>query len=215
MDRFQAFNPECADCSRLTTPILPYLLRTIPHLPLSHNQRFKVGPEYASAFLHLPSHAFLPSITSPSHISKNFSLSSSYSMRQLAVNLYWLDIYLEFRTPLEEDGFRRKLSSRRRPEFHKFRASDCTGKVTRELLYMLSGEMDVPPTLLQSEPEVASPVYALGEDTPGTIQPDLSNPSHRNILRTTARIDASNLGLLLHCHLQALRSLMARSLIQL
>lgn len=73
-----------------------------------------------SAFLHLPSHAFLPSITSPSHISKIFSLSSSYYMRQIAVNLYWLDIYLEFRTSLEEDGFRRKLSSWRRPEFINF-----------------------------------------------------------------------------------------------
>ena len=51
----------------------------------------------------------------------------------------------------------------------------------------------VPPTLLQSEPEVTSPVHALGEKS-GTIQPDLSSASHRNVLQTTARIDAGNLG---------------------
>ena len=47
--------------------------------------------------------------------------------------------------------------------------------------------------VLQSEPEVISPVNALGEGT-GTVQPDRSNPAHRNVVRTTPRIDAPNLG---------------------
>lgn len=41
-------------------------------------------------------------------------------------------------------------------------------------------------------PEVTSPVHALHQDTSGTIQPDQSNPSHRNV-RTTARVDPSDL----------------------
>jgi len=49
------------------------------------------------------------------------------------------------------------------------------------------------PTALQSGPEV-TPARAPNEDTSGTIQPDLSNPSHRNIQRTTVTTDASNLG---------------------
>jgi hypothetical protein len=67
------------------------------------------------------------------------------------------------------------------------------------------------PTLLQSESEVTSPVHALGEDT---IQPDPSNPSHRDVLRTTATgtLTLATWAFLLHCHLQALRSLMTRHL---
>ena len=60
----------------------------------------------------------------------------------------------------------------------------------------VQGRMDTdraPAALLQSEPEVISPVH-LGEDTSGTAQPDRSNPSHRNVLPTTPRTDGSHLG---------------------
>jgi len=51
-----------------------------------------------------------------------------------------------------------------------------------------------PAAVLHTEPEVISPVRALGEGTSGTVQPDLSNSPIRNIPRTTTRIDSSNLG---------------------
>ena len=52
----------------------------------------------------------------------------------------------------------------------------------------------VPAAQLHSEPEVNSPVHALGEGTSEAIQPDLSNnPLHRNAPRTTPRIEASNI----------------------
>ena len=51
-----------------------------------------------------------------------------------------------------------------------------------------------PAALLQSEPEVISPVHALGEGTSGTIKLDRSNSPHRNVLRTSPRIDSKNLG---------------------
>jgi hypothetical protein len=47
--------------------------------------------------------------------------------------------------------------------------------------------------VLQSEPEVISPVRAKGEGTTGTIQWEPSNPSHRIVPRTTPRTD-NNLG---------------------
>lgn len=47
------------------------------------------------------------------------------------------------------------------------------------------------PPLPQSE--ITSPVHALDVDTSGTIEPDQFNPSHSNVPRRTARIDASNL----------------------
>ena len=47
--------------------------------------------------------------------------------------------------------------------------------------------------LVQSEPEVTSPVHAVGEGTSESVPPDQSNPSNGNVPRTT-RIDTTNLG---------------------
>jgi hypothetical protein len=48
------------------------------------------------------------------------------------------------------------------------------------------------PPLPQSE--ITSPFHSLDRDTSsGTIQPNLLNPSHSNVPRTTAQIDTSNL----------------------
>lgn len=48
--------------------------------------------------------------------------------------------------------------------------------------------------VFQSEPEVISPVHALGESTSGTNKLDQSNSPRRNVPRTTPRIDSNNLG---------------------
>jgi len=56
--------------------------------------------------------------------------------------------------------------------------------------------MDTDREPVQSEPQVTSPVHALGEGTSESVQLDRSksNPSNRNVPRTTPRIDATNLG---------------------
>lgn len=103
-------NPEFADRSRLTRPISP---PKDSSPPLSHNQRFKVGLEctrfFPSVFLHLMHIPAAINHSALSHI-ENFSLSSLAP----CIDSIWRSGHHSNRM------VRRKLSSRRCPEFINF-----------------------------------------------------------------------------------------------